>query len=164
MYISRIREHSRLAKSRPDLGGCLPSLALMNDPLQVTTLKPRARVRFLRPSSGIVSQKPLEQAIVRPRTSPPRASVSATSILNPFFGYPVLFVGSDVAPEHGRRRKRDLLYTLARLFWARWNSHVKGFFLVLLFISSSESSRKWFYDRLRNRARNLESHRPLSLR
>ena len=57
-------------------------------------------------------------------TSTTITSLSPTSVLNPFFGYPVSSCqGSSFLP-HGRRRKRDLARTLALLFWIRWRKHI----------------------------------------
>lgn len=48
----------------------------------------------------------------------------STSLLNPFFGYPVSQTSSTIMLPHGRRRKRDLAETLAFLFWMRWKKHI----------------------------------------
>jgi hypothetical protein len=73
-------------------------------------------------------------------------ALSSTSILNPFFGYPVSYFSASTASHqdpalsfpssssastppdlrHGRRRKRDLAYTLLRLLWQRWKTHVRA--------------------------------------
>lgn len=59
------------------------------------------------------------------------SSISATSLLNPFFGYPASVSPSSHVPRHGRRRKRDLVRTLARLWWARWRTKVNSFAWVI---------------------------------
>lgn len=41
---------------------------------------------------------------------------------SPYFGYPVL--NGTPTLRHGRRRKRDLLRTLAGLFWSRWHKPI----------------------------------------
>ncbi|KAI0088158.1 hypothetical protein BDY19DRAFT_1010025 [Irpex rosettiformis] len=71
-------------------------------------------------------------------TSAPPNILSSTSLLNPFFGYPVSYTETDLSAStpnlrHGRRRKRDLVYTLLRLWWSRWKNHIR-FFLFLLFL------------------------------
>ncbi|KAE9389884.1 CRAL/TRIO domain-containing protein [Gymnopus androsaceus JB14] len=52
--------------------------------------------------------------------SPSPIYLSPTSLLNPFFGYPVSSSQGSPSLHHGRRRKRDLIRTLAILFWLRW--------------------------------------------
>lgn len=153
----RVRRHSCLIPC-PDLGGHLPPLACMNDPLHIL-MQPGPFPRQCSESTSTSAASASPQSPKAVRLDIPRASLSATSLLNPFYGYPVLFVGSDVAPEHGRRRKRDLIYTLARLWWARWKSHIMAIFLVLLFAISSKSSRAWLDQWLRKRVWRLESHR-----
>ena len=52
-------------------------------------------------------------------------SISPYSHLNPYFGYPVS--GRDTHTprlRHGRQRKRDLLRTLAALWWSRWKNRL----------------------------------------
>ena len=58
---------------------------------------------------------------------------------NPFFGYPATEAaadGSTSAPtlRHGRRRKRDLLRTLLRLWWSRWRYHIKALLLLMILV------------------------------
>ncbi|KAK2464172.1 hypothetical protein APHAL10511_003629 [Amanita phalloides] len=54
-----------------------------------------------------------------PSRSRPNATtyLPSTSLLNPFFGYPVSQSNSSTILPHGRRRKRDLVETLVFLFW-----------------------------------------------
>ena len=150
----------------PDLGGYLPPLARMDDPLHVLSQACPHLLRYSEQASSTRAAPATSPQSPRPgpasndkRIPPsdlPRGVLSATSLLNPFFGYPVLFVGSSVAPEYGRRRKRDLVYTLTQLLWARWKSHVK-IFLVFLFVVSNISMRKWFDRWLKTRTRRLEN-------
>ena len=56
-----------------------------------------------------------DQTTVTPSTVP-LSQLSERSVLDPYFGYPV--------STHGRRRKRDLVKTLAILFWMRWRTHI----------------------------------------
>ena len=64
-----------------------------------------------------------------------RPVLSSMSLLNPFFGYPAAYdAAATPSLRHGRRRKRDLLYTLARLWWARWRSLVKLTALILILV------------------------------
>lgn len=58
------------------------------------------------------------------------AHVSPRSQCNPFYGYPIgpppysLMPASLPYLRHGRRRKRDLIRTLAALWWEKWRSRV----------------------------------------
>ncbi|KAH9058771.1 CRAL-TRIO domain-containing protein, partial [Lactarius vividus] len=58
------------------------------------------------------------------------AHVSPRSQYNPFYGYPIgpppysLLPASLPYLRHGRRRKRDLIRTLATLLWEKWRSRV----------------------------------------
>ncbi|GJE92757.1 CRAL/TRIO domain-containing protein [Phanerochaete sordida] len=62
-----------------------------------------------------------------------RPVLSSMSLLNPFFGYPAAYDDAAMPSlRHGRRRKRDLLYTLVRLWWARWGT--RTVFLAVLFV------------------------------
>ncbi|KAF9482205.1 CRAL/TRIO domain-containing protein [Pholiota conissans] len=101
-----------------DYDGNLPSLARLEDPI--------------RPELPQPSEVPELMAPETPPTHPPQPKplisiswLSPTSILNPFFGYPVSTSSSGRPTfRHGRRRKRDLIRTLATLFWMRWRKHV----------------------------------------
>jgi|SRR6266702_59473 len=58
------------------------------------------------------------------------AHVSPRSQYNPFYGYPIGPPPYSLTPaslpylQHGRRRKRDLIRTLATLWWEKWRSRV----------------------------------------
>jgi hypothetical protein len=97
-----------------DYGGTLPLLAQMEDPLRTINLQTEAVEppphRFGTGSLQVDSRAKL--------------SLSSTSLLNPFFGYPVSQSSGAVTLHHGRRRKRDLAGTLALLFWIRWRKHI----------------------------------------
>ncbi|EIN11534.1 CRAL/TRIO domain-containing protein [Punctularia strigosozonata HHB-11173 SS5] len=94
-------------------------------------------------------------------------SLIPTSVLNPFWGYPVTFsypfsssssdARSPARPpirahhhsssvpylRHGRRRKRDLLRTLALLWWTRWRGTLRiVFVLCLLAVLCAAKSRR----------------------
>ncbi|KAH9979019.1 CRAL-TRIO domain-containing protein, partial [Lactifluus volemus] len=64
--------------------------------------------------------------------------ISPRSRFNPFYGYPIGPLPYSLAPaalpylRYGRRRKRDLLRTLAALWWEKWGSRVSWSFLPLL--------------------------------
>jgi len=100
-----------------DYGGTLPSLLNLEDPIRHERPQPPEE-------PGIEASEPEP-------TSPPNPPISAlrlspTSLLNPFFGYPVssLSKRGHVSFRHGRRRKRDLVRTLITLFWRRWRKHI----------------------------------------
>lgn len=84
--------------------------------------------------------------------------LSPTSILNPFFGYPVSAASTHGPPSfrYGRRRKRDLARTLLTLFWIRWRKHISfgACLTVILIIWRLHSPRI----RLRFPQRNLGSN------
>ncbi|KAI0001252.1 CRAL-TRIO domain-containing protein [Russula compacta] len=65
------------------------------------------------------------------------APISPRSQFNPFYGYPIGPSPYSLAPtalpylRHGRRRKRDLIRTLAALWWEKWRSRVSWTFSLL---------------------------------
>ncbi|KAH9839140.1 CRAL/TRIO domain-containing protein [Rhodofomes roseus] len=63
---------------------------------------------------------------------------------SPYYGYPVLHDTPGPIPtlRHGRRRKRDLLRTLASLFWARWHRHLLAALAAVAFIAILRMSRR----------------------
>ncbi|KAF9050045.1 CRAL-TRIO domain-containing protein [Panaeolus papilionaceus] len=100
-----------------EYGGGLPSLSNLSDPLQPPP-PVNESTQPLAPPPFVEEDLPSEQL--------PNLWLSATSRLNPFFGYPVAASSSRGSPSfrHGRRRKRDLVRTLALLFWIKWRSHI----------------------------------------
>ncbi|KAJ3713209.1 CRAL-TRIO domain-containing protein [Lentinula raphanica] len=84
-----------------------------------------------------------------PKSYTPTASISPiylspTSLLNPFFGYPALSSHGSPSLHHGRRRKRDLIRTLAALYWPRWRRSLNTcLWLVVLIIAGRMWFRKW---------------------
>jgi len=99
-----------------DYGGTLPSLLNLEDPIRHERPQP--------PEPGIEASEPEPTSPQNPPISALR--LSPTSLLNPFFGYPVssLSKRGHVSFRHGRRRKRDLVRTLITLFWRRWRKHI----------------------------------------
>ena len=95
-----------------DYGGAMSTLDLLDDPLwmQDTTssseIVTRDEISTPDPPFGKHSYSP--------------TSISPTSILNPFFGYPAFLAYGSLSLAHGRRRKRDLARILILLFWIRW--------------------------------------------
>ncbi|KAF5380237.1 hypothetical protein D9757_008219 [Collybiopsis confluens] len=92
-----------------DYGGSLPSLNSLTGTSTVQVAPPPPDPRPVTPTAG-ASTNPIYLA--------------PTSILNPFFGYPVSSSRGYPTLHHGRRRKRDLLRTLAALFWLRWGRRI----------------------------------------
>ncbi|TFK44283.1 CRAL-TRIO domain-containing protein [Crucibulum laeve] len=113
-----------------DYGGSLPCLTHLEDPLAMVyalTALPASVVAEGRRQSADSSPSPFLPPV------PSIATISPTSLLNPFFGYPVSSSTSrsSLSLHHGRRRKRDLAQTLALLFWIRWKKHITfGLFIL----------------------------------
>lgn len=113
-------------------------LSQLDDPLHVFV---RSASAATQPTSSIQRSPPPDSpatvAVVQPVGAEPHPmNIDPTSSLNPFFGYPVYYTSSSLVPtlHHGRRRKRDLVRTLARLLWMRWRKHVTRSVYVLLAI------------------------------
>ena len=73
------------------------------------------------------------------------------SLQNPYYGYPVTISSSTAAASssttpgkvyHVRRRKRDLIRTLTRLFWLRWRKHLTASLLFLVLFLTVTLLRK----------------------
>ncbi|KAF9010630.1 CRAL-TRIO domain-containing protein [Cyathus striatus] len=112
-----------------DHGGELPPLRHLRDPLH--------EVGTLPPMSGQLSETESQRAFVPTISpSPPLiASISPTSVLNPFYGYPASSSpGGHTSLPHGRRRKRDLVRTLGLLLWLRWKKHLTALFMATVCI------------------------------
>ncbi|KAG5639451.1 hypothetical protein H0H81_001573 [Sphagnurus paluster] len=126
--ISRVREINL-----QDYGGTLAPLALLDDPLR-TGENP---LEIMDPNyNQIRAADPLVSPL------PASTSLSPTSHLNPFFGYPASSSYGSLSLHHGRRRKRDLAQTLAVLFWMRWRKPlVVGIFFTVCAIVFKVASR-----------------------
>lgn len=61
---------------------------------------------------------------------------------SPYFGYPVLHDTPTPTLRHGRRRKRDLLRTLAWLFWARWRKQISAAMAAVVVFAILTMSRQ----------------------
>ncbi|KAJ3555644.1 hypothetical protein NM688_g2461 [Phlebia brevispora] len=128
-----------------DLGGDLPPLSTLENPLHryvVSSLTPptlQNRLPDLIPDREDTPITP----VPRPKT------LSATSLSNPFYGYPVEFNRSSMVPtlRHGRRRKRDLVRTLLRLWWSRWRHHIKALLYILALLLAFLLARKRVWQR-----------------
>ncbi|EMD33718.1 hypothetical protein CERSUDRAFT_117796 [Gelatoporia subvermispora B] len=135
-----------------EFGGALPALAQLGDPLRAyVPVEDLAAEQEPRPASpaaataGAPSAPTSSSANAHARSA---ATISPTSSSNPFYGYPVSVRSSTPTLRHGRRRKRDLLWTLARLWWARWGAGVRaGLVLVLAVLvvlcARSARARRW---------------------
>lgn len=140
-----------------DFGGSLPPLNTLQDPL-FGQLPPRRR-RSRSSSSSEHSLPQLQIPDPRPSNPSPRTlrldtSIPAThSPFNPFFGYPVS--PTSLNPRYGRRRKRDLLKTLAYLWWAKW----KGSVLWVLTLAVAFWLSRWRLRIWLNRRRQMISQR-----
>ena len=140
-----------------DYGGTLPSLLYLEDPLHHERPRPPEE-------SGIAASEPES-------TSPTNSSfdstswLSPTSLLNPFFGYPISSSSKrgPVSFRHGRRRKRDLVRTLITLFWIRWRKHITfALCVTMMFIVLKRGFRKGNLRFLASIPRWLLSNRRLS--
>lgn len=101
-----------------DYGGALLPLANLEDPAYLEQRPLEASALALSEDQNMITSMPSTVLLSR---------LSATSVLNPFFGYPVSTSSSNqhsLCFPYGRRRKRDLAHTLAILFWMRWKSHI----------------------------------------
>jgi retinaldehyde-binding protein 1 len=104
----------------------LPSLFDLEDPL-----RPRQLALFPAldrvPSKHPVELVPHGGSISR---------LSSTSALNPFYGYPVAPAPTRGVPalRFGRRRKRDLIRTLAKLFWLRWHNQTSALLCLVVLV------------------------------
>ena len=81
------------------------------------------------------------------------AHVSPRSQCNPFYGYPIRPSSPSSLPpvslpylRYGRRRKRDLIRTLAALWWEKWRSRV-SWTASLLFVFFCV---RWWWRQRRN--------------
>ncbi|KAI0645871.1 CRAL-TRIO domain-containing protein [Trametes meyenii] len=116
-----------------DYGGELSALSELQDPLEKFTAPPPAS-----------PQKAALTHLVPPEPLPRVPSISPTSHLNPYFGYPVS--GRDALTprlRHGRQRKRDLLRTLAGLWWGKWKHRVYLLLGVVVLCMMVASRRRW---------------------
>ena len=134
----KVREQSchfntMLIEGSTDYGGSLPDLTRLDDPLQ-SREAPRPQ--------GISQPCDLPPASQSPAPTT-RTSLSSTSLLNPFFGYPASSQQGLTSLQHGRRRKRDLARTLAFLFWIRWRNHlIIGLLLAVCVFAVKQASRR----------------------
>ena len=143
-----------------DLGGSLPTSSTLHNPLfgrlpsrhrrsQSLSSSEQSLPQLQTPEPGPSIPHPRNRQPIRLDTSVP----AARSPFNPFYGYPVS--PTSLNPRHGRRRKRDLLRTLAYLWWARWKRPAIWIItLVVTFWLSRWRLRTWL-----NRRRQSISQR-----
>lgn len=106
-----------------DFGGSLPASSALRDPfLEQLPLRPHRSLSLSSSERSLPQLQTPDPRSSNVRAAPPirlDTSVPAThSPFNPFFGYPVS--PTSLNPRHGRRRKRDLVRTLAYLWWVKW--------------------------------------------
>ncbi|KAF8837680.1 CRAL/TRIO domain-containing protein [Paxillus ammoniavirescens] len=108
-----------------EYGGSLPTLDQIEDALRSEYQRMHTApypLDFSATSPRSTDPKVLQGPSIK-RSPSSSVFLPPTSPLNPFFGYPV--VTSSSSPHtirHVRRRKRDLMRTLAVLWWQRWGS------------------------------------------
>lgn len=136
-----------------DYGGDMPSLSEQDDPFRSYLLPaPNGPERDLtHPTSSPTHSLscPLTSTPCNLSAKPP--AYSRTSYMNPFYGYPITrneSASSKPTLQYGRRRKRDLLRTLAQLWWMRWGVQATvtlGILLLLLLALARKNSwsRRW---------------------
>lgn len=140
----------------PDVGGDLPPLSTVQNPLHRYTVPPSPPELQMKSVASIPNHDDTPAAPTPTRRG---AGPSDTSLLNPFYGYPVVYDSSSVpALRYGRRRKRDLARTLLRLWWSRWRHHVRAiaFVLAILLACLFYRRRVWWQRRWRLAAPILE--------
>jgi hypothetical protein len=152
VFAVETRRHSGATK---DLGGLLPASRTLQDPFleQLPSRLRRSRSlssseqslpQLQTPDSGPSTLRPQTRQPIRLDTSVP----TVHSPFNPFFGYPVS--PTSLNPRYGRRRKRDLLRTLAYLWWAKWKgTAIWVVMLVLAFLFTRWRLRTWLDRRRR---------------
>ncbi|KAI0066031.1 CRAL/TRIO domain-containing protein [Artomyces pyxidatus] len=110
-----------------DYGGLLPSMQDLP-----RTSGPQNSLKSVVDGSAFPST---EERLAEPQAKT-TSDLSPRSLFNPFFGYPVrrLPFPSSTLPylHHGRQRKRDLLRTLAALWWEKWGSKLTLAFALFL--------------------------------
>lgn len=155
--------YSTLTAFLTEYGGTLPSLTHLDDPSMANQMPPNPS-NFSPPAAPTLttrSPKPPSRPSPPASSSSPSvpfnlsvASISSTSLLNPFFGYPISSSrGSPPFFKHGRRRKRDLFRTLAFLLWMRWRTHIRiCLWLVAFTFTIRLWTRKWLLRSPRGRA------------
>ncbi|KAI0823411.1 CRAL-TRIO domain-containing protein [Trametes gibbosa] len=142
-----------------DYGGSLAPLSQLEDPLENLTARP-AKPRPSSPSQPSSSRLPPPDEAKASRICRV-PSISPTSHLNPYFGYPVS--GRDAATprlRHGRQRKRDLLRTLATLWWDKWKGRVYVLLCIGMAIVMVTSRRRPLILRWKQALRGLRGSLP----
>ncbi|KAI0256355.1 CRAL-TRIO domain-containing protein [Lactifluus subvellereus] len=130
-----------------EYGGHLPFISEIPNPLNVhhdipTPSLSSSLSSLKEEDSGALLTSDPEEDTSATRTSRRKtaslAHISPRSRFNPFYGYPIGPSPYSLAPaalpylRYGRRRKRDLLRTLAALWWEKWRSRVSWTFSLLL--------------------------------
>ncbi|KAJ7121329.1 CRAL-TRIO domain-containing protein [Mycena crocata] len=121
-----------------DYGGTLASLTELQDPLRTDPPSPPLA------ANGQAHSSAPSIVTVAAQAPPSITPIPPTSLLNPFFGYPVSSSGGSPSLYHGRRRKRDLARTLLILAWRRWGRHIMACVWTLVFMLTVRGRRAWF--------------------
>ncbi|KAH9920156.1 CRAL-TRIO domain-containing protein [Fomitopsis serialis] len=131
-----------------DFGGLLPPSSELEDPLR-TSLKTAdgigpqchadADAGPARKSVDTLSDSEAADPEIPMMGVPPSRPAPQHS---PYYGYPILHDTPIPTLRHGRRRKRDLLRTLAWLFWARWHIHLVTALAAVVLVAVVRISRR----------------------
>ncbi|KZT71723.1 CRAL/TRIO domain-containing protein [Daedalea quercina L-15889] len=131
-----------------DYGGLLDPSWQLEDPLR-TFLEDSAAINFAcdagadaGPSRRGIGTASKQETADRSTLLVANSSTSPTPHISPYYGYPVLHNTSMPTLRHGRRRKRDLVRTLARLFWARWYRQINAILAVVVLLATLTISRR----------------------
>ncbi|KAF8740198.1 hypothetical protein AX14_008379 [Amanita brunnescens Koide BX004] len=106
-----------------DYGGTLPFLTQLDDPLWPNDIPTATRHHTIAARDKIHTPE-ARRSMDDSMAVDTIIQLPSTSLLNPFFGYPVSQSSNSILLPHGRRRKRDLAGALAFLFWMRWRKHI----------------------------------------
>ncbi|KAH8107780.1 CRAL-TRIO domain-containing protein [Cristinia sonorae] len=131
-----------------DYGGDMLPLPELEDPLHsyLPTAPNRPESSTACPVSPPTQPSSCPIAIATRTLSAKQVSPSRTSYLNPFYGYPVTYTESaSVTPtlRYGRRRKRDLVRTLAQLWWMRWKVHATATLCIVALLLLALTRKRW---------------------
>lgn len=107
----------------------MPSLSNLPDPLYQYFDRVHGQV-----DNSLLHETPIRVPPAR-ETSTAEEAMAPHSLQNPYYGYPVTIsnAAASATPKvyQVRRRKRDLVRTLMRLFWMRWRKHLTVSLLCL---------------------------------
>ncbi|KAH9929563.1 CRAL/TRIO domain-containing protein [Epithele typhae] len=122
-----------------DYGGNLLPLSQLEDPLENFMVDDPGPADPDGPSRSSTNSSAHDLPVSeQPKNDLSRVpSMSPTSHLNPYFGYPVSAQGAPTPRlRHGRQRKRDLVRTLVLLWWDKWKDRATVLLCVALLVMS----------------------------